>query len=93
MGGNRKITRELEVRNRLGIHARPAAMLVKTAANYESEITITHAENSVSAKSIMGVLTLEGYQGARFQLVVEGPDAEDAVAAVEELFANGFYED
>jgi len=85
--------REVTVRNKLGIHARPAALFVKTAGRFLSDITVEKDGNRVSGKSIMGLMTLEGYQGSRLRIRAEGEDAEEAVKALEELVEKGFYED
>lgn len=87
------VIKEVEVLNEFGIHARPAAMIVKAAGEYDSEIFLEKDGNQVSAKSIMGLLTLEGFQGARLRLIAEGSDAQKAVTALEELFVNKFFEE
>ncbi len=87
------LTREVTVLNRYGIHARPAALLVKAAARFQSEILIEKNGVKVNAKSIMGLLTLEGNHGARLKLHATGADAAEALAAVAELFAQKFFED
>ncbi len=87
------VSRDMTIRNQYGMHARPAALLVKTAAQYQSEITIEHKGVEVSAKSIMGLLTIEGHSGAVVKMSAQGPDAEDALNAIEELFENNFFED
>ena len=87
------ITREIEVVNRLGLHARPATMLVKTASKFSAKITIKREELSVDAKSIMGVLILAAQKGSRLILEVDGPDENDAADAIAKLFADGFEED
>lgn len=89
----REAAREVTIANRQGIHARPAALVVKTASAFRSEVTLEKEGQRVSAKSIMGVLTIEGYFGARVRVAARGPDAEQAVAAVCELFERKFYED
>lgn len=86
-------TRTFEIRNQYGIHARPAALLVKTASAYRSEITIRNGDVEVSGKSIMGLLTIEGYQGVRLAVTARGPDAEQALDAIGELFEKKFFED
>ncbi len=88
-----RIERKVEVLNEFGIHARPAALLVKTANEFEAEIIIDNNGNEVSAKSIMGLLTLEGYFGTVLTITTEGSDSAAAMAAIEELFLNKFYED
>jgi len=87
------IRKEIEVVNKLGLHARPATMLVKTASRFSSKITIKKEELSVDAKSIMGVLILAAQKGSILMLDVDGPDEEEASKAVAELFARGFDED
>jgi phosphocarrier protein len=80
------------VQNQYGIHARPAALLVKTAARFQSNITLEKDGVEVSAKSIMGVLTMEGYHGSRIRIRARGPDANEAVEALSDLFEKKFYE-
>jgi len=87
------VVKKLKVLNEYGIHARPAALLVKAAGKYESEIYIEKDGNKVSCKSIMGLMTIEGYPGSVLEVSAEGMDARKAVAEIEELFANKFYED
>lgn len=87
------LTRTFEVTNQYGIHARPAALLVKAASAYQSEVTIRNGEVSVSGKSIMGLLTIEGYQGTQLEVTARGPDAEAALDAIGELFEKKFFED
>ncbi len=86
--------RRVTVLNRYGIHARPAALLVKTATKFPAtEITIEKNGMKVNAKSIMGLLTLEGNHGARLILAASGEAAEEALAALVELFEQKFFEE
>lgn len=71
--------RELVIKNRTGLHARPAAVFVQIANKYESEITIVKEEQRVNGKSIMGILTLAAEKGARITVIAEGQDAEQAI--------------
>ena len=87
------MVKKFKVLNEYGIHARPAALLVKAAGKYECEIFIEKDGNKVSCKSIMGLMTIEGYPGSIMQVSTSGGDAEEAMAEIEELFANKFYED
>lgn len=87
------LVKNLKVTNEYGIHARPAALIVKAAGKYESEIFIEKDGNKVSCKSIMGLMTIEGYPGSSMQVSATGADAQDALAEIEELFVNKFYED
>jgi len=85
--------RKMKVCNKFGIHARPAALIVKTALRFNSEITIINGEMEVSGKSIMGLLTIEGYCGSTLTVMAEGNDATDALDAIEALFKNKFDEE
>lgn len=87
------VTRELVVRNQYGIHARPAALFVRTAGRFVSDIEVEKDGQVVSAKSIMGLLTLEARQGTVLTIRARGPDAREAVAALAELMERKFYED
>jgi phosphocarrier protein HPr len=93
MSGEKKVVREFTVENKYGIHARPAALLVKAAGKYASEILIGKKGSEVSAKSIMGLLTIEGHQGACLSVQTVGEDAEDAMAEITELFEKKFFEE
>ncbi|MRR13432.1 HPr family phosphocarrier protein [bacterium] len=87
------ITRTVTITNRAGLHTRPAATLVKTAARFKSEFTIVKDEFEINGKSIIGVMTLAAEQGSTLDLRFDGPDAEEAAAAVVDLFARGFDEE
>jgi phosphocarrier protein len=87
------ILREFEVLNKYGIHARPAALLVKAAGKFTCEIFIGKGGSEVSAKSIMGLLTIEGHQGARLIVRAVGDDAEEALLEIAALFENKFFEE
>ena len=84
---------DLKVINEYGIHARPAALIVKAAGKYASDIHIEKDGNKVSCKSIMGLMTIEGYPGSTMRVTASGDDAQEALAEIEELFVNKFYED
>jgi phosphocarrier protein len=86
------IERAIEVTNRNGIHARPAAEIVKVAARFKSQITIGRDGLEVNGKSIMGVMMLAAECGATVQLRAEGPDASEAVEALIGLFESRFGE-
>lgn len=91
--GDTAIVKQFKVLNEYGIHARPAALLVKAAGKYECDIFIEKDGNKVSCKSIMGLMTIEGYPGSTLEVSTSGSDAEAAMAEIEELFVNKFYED
>ena len=82
----------LTVLDAIGLHARPAAMLVRTAQEYDVEIVMEYGGHSVNGKSIMGILTLAAAQGAKVTVTAEGCDAAEAMRAIEELFACNFHE-
>lgn len=84
--------RDVQILNESGIHARPAAEIVKLAARYRSDITVSRDELEVNGKSIMGVMMLAAECGATVRLRAEGPDAEQALEALAELIANRFGE-
>ncbi len=86
-------SRELEILNQYGIHARPAAMLVQTASRFDAEVTIEKDGNVVSGASIMGIMTLEAGRGAKLIVTADGPDWEEALDSLEELFLRKFDED
>ncbi len=87
------IEREVTVRNRAGIHTRPASMIVKTASNFEADIFLRRDNYEINGKSVIGVMTLAAEQGATLTLVVDGEDEEAAVEALAELFEDGFGEE
>ena len=87
-----ELSKELTVVNKLGIHARPAASIVQKVLRFESEVFFIFDGNRINAKSIMGLLTLAATQGTRIEISVKGDDAEEAMRAVEQLFATGFGE-
>lgn len=86
------IERVVVVPNELGLHARPAAQVVRLAAQFTATIELVRDGAVVNGKSIMGVMMLAAEQGASVTVRAEGPDAEAAVAAVAELIAGGFGE-
>ena len=84
--------RELVVTNKLGIHARPAAMFVKTANRFDCEIFVEKDGEKVNGKSIMGVMMLAAECGSTVRVKADGVDEADAVAAICTLIAEGFGE-
>lgn len=79
------VEKEITIQNKLGLHARPAAIFVQLANKFESELTVGKEDMEVNGKSIMGVLSLGAEKGAKIFLKAEGPDAEQAVAELEKL--------
>jgi phosphocarrier protein HPr len=84
--------RRVRVRNRLGLHARPAAELVTIAGRFRAEVHISKEGLSVNGKSIMGVLMLAAERGTELVIRGEGPDAAEAVAALGDFVDQGFRE-
>src|SRR5881628_303494 len=87
------ITREYTVNKKLGIHARPAALFVRVASKFQSDITVEKDGEQVNGKSIMGLMMLAAGQGSKLKIIAEGPDAETAVRELGQLFAQKFNED
>lgn len=86
------IERQIEIVNRLGLHARAAAKLVHLAGRFGSEITLSMDGEEVDAKSILGILLLAAAQGSRVVVKCDGEDEKEAMTAVTELIANRFEE-
>ena len=86
---------ELEVRivNKLGLHARPAAMLVQKASQFESEIRLKRENLEVNAKSIMGVMMLAAEMGSMITVIAEGPDEVKAAKAMVQVIQSRFGEE
>ncbi len=88
-----EIKREIEIVNRLGMHARPAARLVQLTSRFSSDITFKRDGDEVNGKSIMGVLMLAAPYGSIITVIARGDDAEAAANEIEDLFRNKFGED
>jgi phosphocarrier protein len=86
------IRNEVEIVNKLGLHARAAAKFVTCASGFASQIQVEREGQRVNGKSIMGVMMLAAAQGTRITLLVDGQDEEAATAALEQLVANRFGE-
>ena len=83
----------VKIVNKLGLHARPASLIVQTAMGFSSNIYIIKDEIKVDAKSIMGILMLAAACGTELTLRTEGPDEEQALEKMVEVFNNGFGEE
>lgn len=81
------------VRNKVGLHARPAAMFVKTANQYKSNIQVVNGTKSANAKSILNVLTLGAGQNAEILIRADGEDSEAALQALHDLVEDNFGEE
>ena len=84
------IERGVLIINRAGIHARPAAKLVRTAGSFSSDIFLESGGERVNGKSIMGIITLGATYHSTVKIIADGDDEEAAVAALEDLFARRF---
>jgi len=79
------IKRALRVRNKLGLHARPAALFVQIANKYDAEISVKKGRQLVNGKSIMGIMMLAASRGSKICIIAKGDDAQEAVADLERL--------
>ncbi|MFZ8834523.1 MAG: HPr family phosphocarrier protein [Candidatus Caldipriscus sp.] len=91
----RKVVAEVELKNILGLHARPSTMIANLASNFKSEIFIERISDGMraNAKSVFGVMMLAAPKGTVLKIEAEGEDAEEAVKALVELINRGFDED
>jgi phosphocarrier protein len=87
------IRRELQIRNRLGLHARAAARFVHTASRFRSRVSAGRDGRVMDGKSILGILLLAASQGTSIEVTVSGPDEKQAMAALVELVESGFGEE
>ena len=87
------VQKNTKVKNRAGLHARPAAMIVQTASQFESTIFIEKGTEKINAKSIMGILTMGAGYDAEVVISAEGADEQGALDALFTLFENRFEEE
>ena len=87
------LQQQIEIVNRLGLHARASAKLTQLAGRYRSEVWISREDRRVNAKSIMGVMMLAAARGATIMLETEGPDEHDAMRALIALISDKFGEE
>ena len=88
-----KLEKEVTIVNRLGLHARPAAMFVRIGSRHRAEIWVSKEGEEVNGKSIMGLMMLAAGQGSKLRIRCDGPDADKAMEELEELIKAGFNED
>jgi phosphocarrier protein HPr len=88
-----KVEKDIPITNRLGLHARPAAMFVRIASRYRSEIWVSKEGEEVNGKSIMGLMMLAAGQGSKLHIRCEGPDADKAMEELKALIKAGFNEE
>jgi phosphocarrier protein len=82
----------ITVSNKMGLHARPAAMLVQTANKYQSSVKIIKDDFDIDAKSIMGIIALAAGQGSQLKFIADGPDENEVLTELESLFKSNFSE-
>jgi phosphocarrier protein len=92
-GPGQKIEKEITIINRLGLHARPAAMFVRIASRHRSEVWVEKEGEQINGKSIMGLMMLAAGQGSKLTIRCEGADAEKVMEELEELIQQKFNED
>ena len=85
-------TKELVVQNKMGIHARPAAMIVRVTNKFKSDVFVEKDEEQVNGKSIMGLMMLAAGKGSRVKFIVTGEDAAQMLVEIDTLFARKFDE-
>ena len=86
------VTKSIKIVNKLGLHARAAALFVKTANRFRADIFVTKGKNRINGKSIMGLLMLAAPCGSRIIVEAQGPDASEALEKLSTLIARGFNE-
>jgi phosphocarrier protein HPr len=86
------LTKELVVQNKMGIHARPAAMVVRITNKFKSEVFVEKDEEQVNGKSIMGLMMLAAGKGSKVKFIATGEDAATMLGEIEALFARKFDE-
>jgi phosphocarrier protein HPr len=87
-----KVVKRLEIKNKLGLHARAAALLVQTVNRFSAQVTLTKDGQTADGRSIMGVLTLAATQGSKLHVEATGEEAERALKAIEKLIDARFNE-
>ena len=92
MNSEKVIEKKFTIKSKLGLHARPAAVLVRTANRFSSEITLQKGKHKVNGKSIMGVMMLAAGPGSHVTIRISGPDADQAMKEIEKLFETNFGE-
>jgi phosphocarrier protein HPr len=86
------IEKEFIVKNRLGLHARPAALFVQTTSRFKSSVKVERYDQEVDGKSIMGLMMLAAEEGAALKIRADGPDESDVMTALDRLFSSRFDE-
>lgn len=87
-----RVTKKLEIRNKLGLHARAAALFVQTVNRFSSQVIVSNDGTTADGRSIMEMLMLGATQGSKIHVEIIGDDAEKALRAIEKLLENRFNE-
>jgi phosphocarrier protein len=93
MEKRKSVKKKFEIKNKLGLHARPAALFVQTANRFKSDIEVLKGRQKVNGKSIMGIMTLAAGMGVTITVQVAGEDAESAMNAISTLIESNFGEE
>ena len=89
----KEVIKTLEIKNKMGMHARPASLLVQTCNKFISDITFEKEGLQVNGKSILGIMTLAAPFGSKIVVSIKGPDAEQAMTDIEKVFDDKFNEE
>jgi len=87
------IEKNFKIKNKLGLHARPAALLAQTVAKFQSKVSIIKNGQEVEGDSILGIMMLAAEFGSEITVIVNGRDEKEAIEKIEELFAKKFDEE
>jgi len=87
------LEKTLTIKNRLGLHARPAALFAQTASRYQAAVKVCRDDLEVNGKSVMGLMMLAAEQGCKLRIIIEGQDEKQALKDIEALFDKKFDED
>ncbi|MCQ9207824.1 MAG: HPr family phosphocarrier protein [Omnitrophica bacterium] len=85
MSQSKEIKKTMVIRNKLGLHARPAALFVQIANKYDAEISVKKGTQLVNGKSIMGLMMLAATRGSKIHIIAKGDDAQEAITELERL--------
>ncbi|AOT68860.1 HPr family phosphocarrier protein [Geosporobacter ferrireducens] len=86
------VLKEVEIKNEAGLHARPATLLIKTAAQFKSDVVLITGNKEVNAKSIMGIMAMGAVKGEKIEVRADGLDEKEALEAIVSLFETNFGE-
>ena len=84
------LKRNVTIVNTKGVHARPASLLARTCLQFDAEISVVRDDQTISAKDVLGILSLQAVCGAELTIVADGPDEEAAIAEIVNLIQTGF---